>query len=333
MQVAIDKSSYPEVSPVQHLNTANPNLDLPPPPIQKSTILGLRKRTFYIVLALLLVVIIIAAVIGGVLASKRSISPNPSANSTSAGSSDGETPLAVLGSSQLAAINWTDGAGLSYKAVFYQDKSSNLTFALWDSSNKTWSSSRIRDLVPEASKGNIQPKTGTPLTAVVRASPWTAAPWKYPFGISLFYVDGNQVIQELASTDMRASSWTIGNISSSRRSYETNGAAQIAAWWSLCTSECDGSIWLFYQDTGQRIQFANSSDWNQTPYQLIGSGVTPGTGLAVTAVQNNLHGAINGPAIYYESNSLLVEAFWDDFVWHPGMLFVLGFSSVALCVG
>ena len=276
----------------------------------KSNIMGLSRPLIFAGLTFALLVILV--ILGGVLGTFLSRHDKQTEGNN-------DNPLAPSSTSQLAAINWTDSAGIYYHAVFYQAGSNDLIFSLWDSQFQTWNGSRIQDLIPSNSSTDIQALNGTALTAVVCAYPWIDEPWNYEFGISLFYLDQENNIQELSSRDVRGSYWEIGNLSNSSTAYTTNGAAQIAAWWSLCTSDCDGSIWLFYQDTAARIQLANSSDWTATPYQMVSSGVASGTGLGVAAVENESQGPTNGAAIYYENNSNdLVENYWDNYLWHQG---------------
>lgn len=318
--------SLPQVVPGQgHSPQYWPDKALPPP--RRKRICGLAPRTFWI-LAGVGLLCVVGAVVGGTygsISTRKNTTSNGDGSGNTGGASSSSSVSSsnatqtVLANSQLAATNWTDSVGTAYHALFYQDAAGDLIFSLWTSVDKTWNASRIVDLVPASSRASIQAQNATALAAAARGYPWTAWPWHLDYGISLFYLDSKDNIQQLMSTDPQGASWDVGTLSTSGRTYAANGDAQLAAWWDLCQSECDGEIWLFYQDDGQRIQFANSTDWTPEPYQLIGSGVASGTGLAVTAVANSVSGPINGPAVYYEnSDKEMVEVYVDDYVWNPG---------------
>ncbi|KAH8888732.1 hypothetical protein GQ53DRAFT_229808 [Thozetella sp. PMI_491] len=300
--------------------------EAPPPNPKDARIWGLKRKTFFIVLAVVLV-IIIGAVVGGAVGGtvgKRNQNDSAAAPSTPGGST--QVNSTVLSSSQLSAINWTDSTGsVSYYGVFWQDQQTSLVMSLWDSSNKTWETVNITART-SISNLNIKPMAGTSLSATVRSWPWTAAPYNQDFGIALFFISTDNVVQELYSTDTRGGSWSYGDLTTSDSKHKAGSTASLGAWWSLCVKNCTNYIYLFYEDDSQALRFANQSNWSATPLQLI-PGITAGTGIGVSAMSPDSSGVPSSPKIYYDGSGVLSEVFYSP-PWYYGQTLAKALPSI-----
>jgi hypothetical protein len=121
--------------------------------IQSSRICGLRKRMFWICVSVLLIVVAGAAIgggIGGTLHKSRNSSIQPDSR-------------ALYSNSSLAALNWTDSAGVTQYRVFSQDNSNTLLEFARSSRNMSWVTRQVTD-------ASVKAKIGTPLAAAVSSN-------------------------------------------------------------------------------------------------------------------------------------------------------------------
>jgi len=144
----------------------------------QSKILGMKRKTFFIVLAAILAVVIAAAVgggVGGAMASRKDDSKaqalvgSPSPNTTANSNTTTTTTKALYANTGLAAMQWTDPDGTLYKRIYYQDKDNKVRESAWDNStalDTPWQINTISDAV----------KPGTPISAVAG---WPHASYNY----------------------------------------------------------------------------------------------------------------------------------------------------------
>ncbi|OIW30306.1 hypothetical protein CONLIGDRAFT_681082 [Coniochaeta ligniaria NRRL 30616] len=227
---------------------------------------GLAPRTFWIVVAacsLVVIAAIVGGVVGGVLSNRKSDSPQQGGNGTSSDGGGGDsnpgaaansTAVTLLGSSKVAAVNWTDTNSFSHYAVFSQDSTNSLMVSLWDSQNQTWSAVNISDALL-LSGSPVRAKPGTPLSAVSTGPPtWT-------FQMDLYYLTPSNNIQEVYSRDMDGRNWAIGDLGKSPKTADDN--SPLASVWHRCDHGCSGFIYVAYL-SNSNIQVLNGSDWAQT---------------------------------------------------------------------
>jgi len=143
----------------------------PPPDAQPAAqpgILGMKRKTFFVVLAVALVTIVAAAVGGGVGAipnRKDDSKPQASNSSTPTNTTTG----ARFANTGLAAMQWTDPNGTMHKRIYYQDKDNKVRESAWDNSTAFDTPWQI-NAISEASK------PGTPIAAVAG---WPHASYNY----------------------------------------------------------------------------------------------------------------------------------------------------------
>lgn len=127
-----------------------------------NTILGLRRKTFWIILILSLVVL--AAIVGGAVGGTvgrhhKNKASSPSPNGTSSEPAT-VTPSAgkLLESTTLSSAAWNDTQGTLQQRLYVQANNNNIWELSWNSSTSVW-------LTSSESLG--QAKSGSPLAAAV----------------------------------------------------------------------------------------------------------------------------------------------------------------------
>lgn len=131
-----------------------------PLPSENRRILGLRRKTFFILLAVALGITIAAAVGGGVggASAARKKAQAASDNPSSTTSPTPTTTRASYANTGLAAMQWTDLNGTLYKRLYYQDINDLILESAWDNStafDTAWIINNISQAV----------KPGTPIAA------------------------------------------------------------------------------------------------------------------------------------------------------------------------
>ena len=145
----------------------------PPPEVQQPAqpkILGMKRKTFFVVLAAALIAVIAAAVgggVGGAMASRKTKGSSLGSNNST--STSNSTTKALYANTGLAAMQWTDPNGTLYKRVYYQDIDNKIRESAWDNSTAfdlPWQINAISDPA----------KPGTPISAVAG---WPHASYNY----------------------------------------------------------------------------------------------------------------------------------------------------------
>lgn len=156
-QVACDRENYPEVM-------QQPEYKEQGQAPTRTTICGLRRKTFWIIAATVLLIIIGAAVgggVGGSLAAKHSTDDKTSTSSSNANSSASATSF--LPNTNLAAVNYTDG-DVQHHLVFFQTTGDGIYQSAWNSSGNTWAVSPVEVKDSTDARSELF-KTPTPITA------------------------------------------------------------------------------------------------------------------------------------------------------------------------
>lgn len=126
-----------------------------------------RRKYWYIWGPILCGLVVLLAVSGGVLGSRRSSIPtptaiehygnsynstgslnstNPSSNSTTKPTSSTD-PLIRNNNTRLASVSWTDAASMRYDRLFYQDSDNNIRTSLFNPSHPVWHRSNVSPAV------------------------------------------------------------------------------------------------------------------------------------------------------------------------------------------
>jgi hypothetical protein len=109
-------------------------------------ILGLRRRTFWILVAFGVVLVVAGAIAGAVVGtSAKQKSGSDAEPSEESSSSSNQNPNGLYNGSKLATANFTDEAGHANYLVFYQLNSGALQMSTWNSSSKRWLVSPVTD--------------------------------------------------------------------------------------------------------------------------------------------------------------------------------------------
>ncbi|RDW91679.1 hypothetical protein BP5796_02844 [Coleophoma crateriformis] len=293
-QVA-DEDNYPEVVPQEHypeVTTADAvKHNVPYPVDQKADlnpvsegpvgngverrVLGLKRRTFFIVLAVALLVVI-AAVVGGAVGgtvnkSKNSAAQNSSnGTSTSPSSNATTTSTDLMLNSSIAAANWTDTAGYVHYAIFSQSTTAAILTSVWDSQNETWTTIDIFAAIQTTENYVLTAKAGTPIAVAAKALGGVS--------IAVYYLAPNNQIQALDCLDTQGlSNWTRGKVNDA--SIVAGANSQIAAMWYICDVGCGaGNLMVTYEDASGVLTAANSSGWTTSTIVTV----IDGSGLAMT---------------------------------------------------
>ncbi|KAK4182574.1 hypothetical protein QBC35DRAFT_467998 [Podospora australis] len=149
----------------------------PPPPVERN-ILGIRRKTFFIIAGIVAALVLIAVIVGisvGVTTASKSSSlqiedplPPPSSNDTSNNTGfEFFPPTNLLQGSSLASANFTDPQGVIHLYVYTQDASNALLVSSWDSAGRTWQTASISKSLP--TKFDLLP--GTPISAYMYTNP------------------------------------------------------------------------------------------------------------------------------------------------------------------
>jgi len=303
--------TLPEAIPNQHPYTGPVEHNLKTESEGKKAAGPKRRRTIFIIIAIAIIVIgaAVGGAVGGTVGKSHKVSNNngngTNTNSGNSSTTTGQNRSQVLTDSKVAATNWTDPAGHDYHAVFWQAASGDLFVSLWFSGTNNWTAINISTSV------SVSAMLGTPLAAAARGFPWTGEPYNFgSFGIALFYMSPSNTVEEVYSVNENVTTWEVGNLSTSGAVQTATAGSQLAAWWNLCPSECDGELRVVYENANQEMEMINSQDWLASPTMWVGL-IQHGSGLAVTTVTpwgDQEWSGTRTPKVYYIISSRLQEA-------------------------
>lgn len=247
--------------------------------------------------------------VGGTVGKSNKVSSNSSIGANGNPNHNSSTPALnssrVLTNSKVAATNWTDAAGNSYHAVFWQAASSDLFVSLWISQLNNWTAINISASV------SVSALPGTPLAAAARGYPWTDEPYNLgSFGIALFYLSPSNTVEEVYSVNGNVTTWEVGTLSTSGAVQTATTGSQLAVWWNLCASGCDGELRVVYENANQALQMISSQDWIASPITWVNI-IQHGSGLAAT--EGTVYGGESWNAhwllkLYYAISGTLQES-------------------------
>jgi len=274
------------------------------------------------VILFLVAVIVIGSIIGGVVGSRAAkASPDPSPP-TATTSSAPVVPSQPLTRPNIASANWTDAAGYTYRAVFYQGIHNELMINIWHSATLAWRKVNISSLL-EPQTSNTQywydpPIAGTPLATCV-------SPLPSGFQLNLYYLSGegqNKNLRELVTNDITGSTWHLGELSFAPAPL-ASGSSRIAAYWQTCAN-CSNILIVLYEtpDTSLRANY-----WTGTGYwTLLGevrSHIKEGSGLSIAPIVTPAYLADTGTdpmsiKVYYEGSTGIRELIYNKGRWLDG---------------
>lgn len=128
----------------------------------EQTILGFKRRNFFVSLLILMVVVVVAAAVGGGVggaAIKRNKHEAVSISSPSNSTTSPTITAESYANTGLAVMQWTNQSGTLHKRIYYQDNANKIRESTWDNNtdfNTAWNINTISDSV----------KPGTPIAAV-----------------------------------------------------------------------------------------------------------------------------------------------------------------------
>lgn len=290
-----------------------------PPYDSERRICGLKRKVFIILaglVAFLVVGAIVGGAVGGTVGKSKSTSTVPSSPTTTGPSSAPPTSTAIassiiLSNSSLSSANWTDSKGYSHHAVIYQGRSNSLLMSLWDSQNTTWTVKNISVALGSSSAA----LSGTPLSNAVTSYPW-------PFQLNLYYLSPSNQILELYTIDQLGEGWTSGSLST--YNLEASAGSQLASYWQRCDYQCSQQIVLLYEDTSQKLNLANGTNWGN-PYQVSSVAINHESSMALVplAPSSDINRAPYQLRAYVDVSETSQEWMWTGYagkgLWYSGM--------------
>ncbi len=248
-----------------------------------------RKASWLIGIGVL--VLLIAAIAGGVaggLASQRS-----QQDGAAEGADEGEgqdspsTPQrnASWVDTQIAAVNFTDSANATRRALFYQREQGSIWMSLSptvkggsDDDGEAWTQFDVGSALTAARNkdGYSPPKNGTPLAAAA-IPPGEADFLGYKFAVGLYYLDEDDMVREVLTYDSeRLEAWVVGGLQ--RQPAQASAGSQLAATPHFCADGCANAICVAHQESSGELSVACGNAWDQ-PWEL--DAAYPGTSLAM----------------------------------------------------
>ncbi|KAL8917098.1 MAG: hypothetical protein Q9208_008137 [Pyrenodesmia sp. 3 TL-2023] len=162
-----------------------------PGPEPGSTILGLRRKIFWIILVLLLVIIaaVIGGAVGGTVGRNRRDQPSPPSPIGASSEAATAVPSAsrLLDVTTLTSAAWNDTRGTLQQRLYVQDNDQMIRELSWNSSTRAWFTS---------SQSLVEAKSGSPLAATVTYKGRTDQ-------LDLFYINPQGELMQMNTTDYR----------------------------------------------------------------------------------------------------------------------------------
>ncbi|KAI1106386.1 hypothetical protein F4804DRAFT_301109 [Jackrogersella minutella] len=244
-----------------------------------ATILGLSKKTFFILLGVGIVVIGLVAGLAGGLTAKNNNDSTSAASGSGSGSSDGSsasnsTEKLILNNSKITATNFTDSNGIVHRTVFFQDVYNSIIARRWDSKGNAWTTNNLTHLMA-ATTTPLDPQPGTPLASASMDLDPT-------YETHVWFVDPGNWIKSMVSLDAVNQPDTWDNDTLDGAYLQTWSGGQLAATWQRCfQAECDGTWIVAYQRPEGAIKTANSSTWATATVAIDSSEVAANSSLAI----------------------------------------------------
>ncbi|KAL8894185.1 MAG: hypothetical protein Q9207_008535 [Kuettlingeria erythrocarpa] len=249
--------SYDAAAPeMVDFDSIHPSKVVPGP---RSTILGLRRGTFWIVLVLL--VIVLAAVIGGAVGAtvRRNRSDEPSPPSPIGNFSEAATALPpasrLLDLTTLTSAAWNDTQGTLQQRLYVQNDDHTIRELSWNSSTRAWFTS---------SQSLVEAKSGSPLAAAVTYKGRTNQ-------LDLFYINPQGELVHMNTTDYRA--WDNNSVKGENGATikPASNSSLSATWYSHppC-SDCPYNVYVAYQDSDSgKFNIVNASMSGDVQYITV----------------------------------------------------------------
>ncbi|KAK5659309.1 hypothetical protein OQA88_1402 [Cercophora sp. LCS_1] len=309
----------------KHSHSTEPS---PPPAPKKS-----KKLWWFILAGLVILGVILGGALGGTLGRRSSNDSEKEGSQEPAPPSPAVPVGPLLGDTKLAATRWTDLLNNTNYAVFYQDRSGELTYSHWNSSTKKWNETSISGLMDAAGRP-IKPLNGTALAVDNPNAPFSSG----GFFINIRYTSAANKPEYVVGPGPDA--WTLGTLANYGDPSSVTKGGQTAAVFDNCAEGCTGDSWFLYENDAQQLlvyrnQYGNRN-WNWWPFENVtGYRVVPEPGAALAMTRFSPEGVVSpkGLRIYVDVSRQLQEYTWNgtDTSWvHSELLLLLSFAAAML---
>lgn len=307
----------------------------PPSLSEHASFLG-RSRRFWMIFGGIIIVIaaVIGGTVGGVLGSRHSsltsndatYSPAPSATSSPAVTNFNKY---IHVDSNITATNFTDKAGYTYRAIFFQDTTSALIGCIWNSQNKTWNTLNITQITT-----GLRLDPGSPLTTTAKSiGSGQIFIWGFLQGNTIYqyswYGDGG-------ATDPAEDSWSGDSVNTA--TVKPYAGSHLASSWyrpvDFTGNDTEFLMMMYQANSGEMMLFFRNSTQIMVPATL-------GTSLAMGLQFNTEF----GPACIFtfeSSPSILLQPYYflpsmgmsmgceSDFFMYPDHIGFFSFPSSSI---
>ncbi|EXJ82384.1 hypothetical protein A1O3_06197 [Capronia epimyces CBS 606.96] len=293
------------------LIAAEKNIESPDEePGRKGTILGLRRRDFWVVVVVGVVLLVIGAVIGGAIGGTRhhsSSSTESTSNPSGSGSAGSGTATTSSGSaatstaakrgikqgSELAALAWTVSDTRYQYRVYYQDEDNAIKESAYDSLTGSWQVGTVLD-GSEVSPG----------TSIAAASPKESNSGSDSVSIDLYYLDGSLDLRVISSS---SGVWSSTPSSSAQTFDKKDKNARLAAYLLECAL-CPNTSLVAYASNGSVVLYNHTAPeaWENGGIYLEGSeslsaSASVANGSSVSFQPYSIRGYADQLNLYYQT--------------------------------
>ncbi|KAK4245407.1 hypothetical protein C7999DRAFT_43073 [Corynascus novoguineensis] len=266
--------SYHPVTPATDFTESSP---------PERRLLGLRRRTFFIVAAILVLIAVGLGVGLGVGLTRSDDQESDSTPSPSGvpGSGDKDSSNVFQGSS-LAATNYTDSDNYIHLYVFFQAENEELLASTWDSQNETWATVSISKIFSDTGL-NLDLISATPIAAYTYLNP--------TFQTRVYFLTTGNSIREIVTSEdpTLRSGWRQGVLGSSKLITAGRGS-KLAALRPQCGTGLDcrvnfPSMAVAYQGEDGVIALSRADDYE--PMDIEFGPARRGAAIGLTSVMRD----------------------------------------------
>lgn len=322
-QVAYDGETFPEA-------TSQPKPSTPaetelPKNEKAGRVWGLKKGAFILAAVLLALVLVGAGVGAGVGVTQSSRTSTTAENSDNGSADQNRVPSnsSVLAESKLAAANWTDIYGNSYRGVFWQAQTGSLMMSVKGPSATPWEVVDIgaaAEVPPPNFKLDVQ--SGTSIAAVAYSD------GSNQFRIFVAYTNPGGYLRGIGCTDVRGTSeWWFDDLSLMRSAPTVTPSSQLTAWWPTYWKPDNAHV--FFQDQRRQLSMLSRVDWESGPWRVGTS--TPASGSGLVAVPGSRDWDLSEIMLLYVESNRLVQGLLGTGVGYGAN--ITGQLTLALYIG
>ncbi|KAF2108890.1 hypothetical protein BDV96DRAFT_652495 [Lophiotrema nucula] len=272
---------------------------------EKQRILGLKRRTFWILLGVAIFVVIAAAVgggVGGALANrnkdkKNEQTPLENPNIPSTASPRNKTSP-VYQNSSLAAVQWVDQEDVNHYHVFYQYKDKRIVESAWNSTSNGWTVSNVTD-------DGTDVKLGTGVSAT-GGYPNKNTSWPGGFVKDVFYATSSgKAFERQSPYKSQVGVWGSDNFSGQ---FSAANLSSFATYWQQDLVKQSQVFGVLFQDLG--ANHLNIAKFADGPWEVKGHSISMGDGSPI-AVSHTGGDAFDLRLYLGDSDGKLVQYEYD----------------------